>query len=113
MEELKVPKAFLADAIHTAVHKNDRNTFSSFPSRKVPHELFHQWKLDIGDLHISCTPCWYNIKNLVEEKPGNKAQQGMLVGESKNHKAYNLFDCGLQKSVVSKDTLFHQWKALN
>lgn len=103
-----IGKSFWAEAISTAVYIRNRVTSKSLPRNVTPYHLWHGEVPNLSHMRVFGSLCWYILPKHKLKKLDSRAKQGIMMGYCKSSKGYRVWDCALQKIVVSRDVRFDE-----
>ena len=99
---------FWAEALSTAVYIQNRVYSRSLPSKTT---LYHRWMRkspDLSYLRVFGSRCWFVIPKSKLRKLDPRSKEGLVVGYSKQHKGYKIWDVEPSKLIVSRDVTFDE-----
>ena len=105
--DAKLSKKFWGEAVFTAVYLKNRS-----PSRSLkgltPYEAWFGKKPQVNHLRVFGCNAYAHVPKDERSKFDSKARKCILVGYSKQSKAYRLYDPQRKKLVVSRDVKFDE-----
>ena len=100
--ESHLPKYFWAEIVNTAYYILNRSLIRSI-HKKIPYELWHDRKSNIGYFHIFGCKCF--IHNNEKDNLGKfdaKANEGIFLGYSISSKTYRIFN---KSSLIIEESI--------